>query len=199
MVACVFPVISPKVAAKKSTLVWSAENLCFNNRRTEHLYPHVTTLCSCLYYMSTAGITVPFRRSSSPSCGSYSSCQEQTPKFWLARSWSKGKSAYRLSTKCWRWVNDRPSVSAISVQYKVGMQIGVLHLTGGSSIFMFCSSFANDFETYEVQVYTYQSFHPVYCLRLAYPLSPNRNSDPGSCSRLFSPPDCGPYLRHTKY
>ena len=52
-----------------------------------------------------------------------------------------------------------------------------------------------EFETYEAQVYSCVFFHPVYCLRPSFSLSPNCNSDPGSRSRLFSPPGGGPYLR----
>ena len=52
-----------------------------------------------------------------------------------------------------------------------------------------------EFETYEVQVYSCVFFHPAYCLRPSFSPSPNRNSYPGSRSRLFPPPGGGPYLR----
>ena len=37
---------------------------------------------------------------------------------------------------------------------------------------------------------------PFIVLTLLLSLPPGRNSDPGSHSRLFSPPDGGPYLRN---
>ena len=55
-----------------------------------------------------------------------------------------------------------------------------------------------EFETYEVPVCSCVFFHPVYCLRPAFSLSPNRNSDPGSRGRLFFPPGGGPYLRYIR-
>ena len=54
-----------------------------------------------------------------------------------------------------------------------------------------------EFETYEVQVYSCVFFHPVYCFRPSFSLSPTRNSDSGSRSRLF-PPGGGPYLRYIR-
>ena len=73
-----------------------------------------------------------------------------------------------------------------------GIRIGISAPLAGRLCFRFCSSFKKTSKRMRCR---YSFFvHPIYCLCTSFLSSYSRNSDPGSHSRLFSPPDGHPYL-----